>query len=133
MAILCAIPPYVVAIIISVVAVQYALALFCLLKLAYLDIEKRTYVLWNIFILLVFFVGDITFLIYYYKVGKNKRIPAYVPPVESDDEKGEPESENDDARSAEPEEKAEDAEQAGDREQSTDTDKEQQPERSEDE
>ena len=70
--------PVVVAIII-VIAVQYAFALFCLLKLAYLDITKREYVLWNLFILLVFFIGGIAFLVYYYKVGKDKRIPPYVP------------------------------------------------------
>ena len=86
---LSALQPYVVVIIIAIVAVQYAIALFCLLKLAYLDISKREYVLWNLFILIVVFVGDIAFLIYYYKVGKNKRIPPYVPPVESDEVKNE--------------------------------------------
>lgn len=74
--------PVVVAIII-VVAVQYAFALFCLLKLAYLDISKRDYVLWNLFILLVFFIGGIAFLVYYYKVGKNKRIPPYTPEADT--------------------------------------------------
>lgn len=74
--------PVVVAIII-VVAVQYAFALFCLLKLAYLDISKRDYVLWNLFILLVFFIGGIAFLVYYYKVGKNKRIPPYTPEADA--------------------------------------------------
>ena len=84
--------PVVVAIII-VVAVQYAFALFCLLKLAYLDISKREYVLWNLFILLIFFIGGIAFLVFYYKAGVNKRIPPYAPnasaetPAESTEEK----------------------------------------------
>ncbi|MCH5162179.1 MAG: hypothetical protein J1G38_01665 [Clostridiales bacterium] len=84
---LSALEPYVVVILIVIVALQYAFALFCLLKLAYLDITKREYVLWNLFILLVFFIGDIAFLVYYYKKGKEKTIPPYVPPVEGDDEK----------------------------------------------
>ncbi|MDE7464082.1 MAG: hypothetical protein K2M48_03540, partial [Clostridiales bacterium] len=62
-----ALEPYAVVIIIVVVALQYAFALFCLLKLAYLDISKREYALWNLLILLVFFIGDIAFLIYYFK------------------------------------------------------------------
>ncbi len=81
---LSAIEPYIVVTLIIIIAVQYAIALFCLLKLAYLDIDKRTYVLWNLFILLVFFIGDIAFLIYYYKVGKNNRIPEKLPAVNDD-------------------------------------------------
>ena len=69
---------------IVIIAVQYAVAVFCLLKLAYLDISKREYVLWNIFILIVFFIGDIAFLVYYYKVGKNKRIPEPTEDVEDE-------------------------------------------------
>ena len=64
---LSAVQPYIVAIIIAVVVVQYAFALFCLLKLAYLDIDKKYYILWNVFILLVFFIGGAVFLVYYYK------------------------------------------------------------------
>ena len=90
--------PVVVAIII-VIAVQYAFALFCLLKLAYLDITKREYVLWNLFILLVFFIGGIAFLVYYYKVGKDKRIPPYVP--ESDKAGADAESAQGETESAE--------------------------------
>ncbi len=71
-------PPYAVAIIIVVVALQYALALFCLLKLAYLDIPKKQYVLWNLFILLVFFIGAAVFIVYYSKVKDTKKIPPYV-------------------------------------------------------
>ena len=58
---------YVIGIIIAVVAVQYAFALFCLLKLAYMDFEKKLYILWNLFILIVFFIGGTVFLVYYCK------------------------------------------------------------------
>ncbi|MCM1367680.1 MAG: hypothetical protein NC184_02570 [Roseburia sp.] len=51
---------------IALVAVQYAIALFCLLKLAYFDVSKREYVLWNLLIMLVFFIGSGVFLVYYY-------------------------------------------------------------------
>lgn len=57
---------YVVVILIAVIVLQYAFALFCLLKLAYFDLTKRDYVLWNLFILIVFFIGGIAFLVYYY-------------------------------------------------------------------
>lgn len=81
---LSALQPYVVGIIIAIVAVQYAIATFCLLKLAYLDISKREYVLWNLFILLVFFVGDAVFLAYYFRVKDTKKIPPYTPEVSGD-------------------------------------------------
>ena len=71
-------PSYAVAIIIVAVVVQYAYALFCLLKLAYIDIPKKQYVLWNLLILLGVFVGPTIFLVYYYKIGKEKKIPPYV-------------------------------------------------------
>lgn len=64
---LSAVQPYIVAIIIAVVVLQYAFALFCLLKLAYLDIDKKYYIICNVFILLVFFIGGAVFLVYYYK------------------------------------------------------------------
>lgn len=51
-------------IIMAVVLVQYVLAAFSLGKLAYCDFKTKKYVVWNLFILLVFFVGSITFLIY---------------------------------------------------------------------
>ena len=76
----------IVGIIIAIVIVQYGLALFCLLKLAYLDLTKKEYVLWNVFILIVFFIGDIAFLIYYGKVKDTKRIPPYVPEEKTTDE-----------------------------------------------
>ncbi len=88
----------VVVSLIIVIAVQYAFAVFCLLKLAYLDIPKKQYVLWNVFILLVFFIGDIAFLIYYYKVGRHNLIPPYTPSIDeaSAEEKAEPDNKADD-------------------------------------
>lgn len=58
---------YVTVILISLIAVQYAFALFCLLKLAFFDISKKEYVIWNLLILLVFFIGGAAFLVYYFK------------------------------------------------------------------
>ena len=77
---LSAIQGYIVATVISVVVLQYAFALFCLLKLAYMDISKRDYILWNVLILLVFFIGGAVFLVYYFKhpekhVAKEPAIP----------------------------------------------------------
>lgn len=83
-----AVQPYAVGIIVAVVVVQYAFAIFCLLKLAYLDIPKKQYVLWNLLILLVFFIGGAAFLIYYYKVKDEKTIPPFEPkPDDCEDEK----------------------------------------------
>lgn len=81
MTFLCLETPAVISII-AVVLVQYALATFCLLKLAFLDVSKKEYVLWNLFILLVFFIGDIAFLIYWSKVKDKKRIPPLPPAAE---------------------------------------------------
>lgn len=64
---LSALQGYIVAIIVYIVVLQYAFALFCLLKLAYLDLDKKYYVLWNLFILIVFFIGGAVFLAYYFK------------------------------------------------------------------
>lgn len=83
MTFLCLETPAVISII-AVVLVQYALATFCLLKLAFLDISKKEYVLWNLFILLIFFIGDIAFLIYWSKVKDKKRIPPMPPAPETD-------------------------------------------------
>lgn len=59
--------PYVVFILIAAVLVQYAFAVFCLLKLAFMDITKNKYILWNLFILFVVYIGGAVFLVYYYK------------------------------------------------------------------
>lgn len=70
-------------VLLPVVAAQYALALFCLTKLAYLKLSTRVYVVWNITILLVFFVGSIVFLVYYYKNRKRLEIKADPPAPQS--------------------------------------------------
>ena len=90
-------PSYAVIIIIVIVAVQYALALFCLLKLAYLDIPKKQYVLWNLLILLVFFIGAAVFLVYYSKVKDTKRIPPYVEEQKPEEPTEEKQEESQDA------------------------------------
>ena len=104
-------PTYAVVIIIAVVAVQYAFALFCLLKLAFLDITKKEYVLWNLLILLVFFIGGIAFLIYYFKVKDTKRIEPYKPePPKAEEQSGqaeEPAQEPDKQENTEEQEKGE--------------------------
>ena len=64
---LSALQPYVVLIIIAAVLLQYAFAVFCLLKLAYMDFDKKKYILWNLFILIVFYIGGVVFLVYYNK------------------------------------------------------------------
>ena len=64
---LSALQPYVVLIIIAIVMVQYGFAIYCLLKLAYMNLSKNRYILWNLFILIVFFIGGAVFLVYYFK------------------------------------------------------------------
>lgn len=79
-----------VFIIIAVVLLQYAFAIFCLLKLAYLDLAKKNYILWNLFILIVFFIGGAVFLVYYFKHPELK-IPAdAIPPQENSEGTEEP-------------------------------------------
>lgn len=108
-----AVQPYAVGIIVAVVVVQYAFAIFCLLKLAYLDIPKKQYVLWNLLILLVFFIGGAAFLIYYYKVKDEKTIPPFEPkPDDGEDEKA--------AENAEEENASADADNAAEQEQEQD-------------
>ena len=82
---LSALQPYVVLIIIAVVMVQYGFAIFCLLKLAYMNLSKNYYILWNLFILIVFFIGGAVFLVYYSK-HPELRIPKSVPPPENAEE-----------------------------------------------
>lgn len=71
----------VVITLIAIIAAQYAFATFCLMKLATLDLPRKNYVLWNLFILLVFFIGGIVFLVYYSKAKNTKTVPPFVPPV----------------------------------------------------
>lgn len=59
--------------IIVCVIVQMPIAMFCLYKLARVDQPLSRYILWNIFIIVVFFIGDAVFLIYYYK-SKNIKL-----------------------------------------------------------
>ncbi len=47
-----------------ILAAQYILTVAGLIVLSRRDVPVKTYVLWNVFILLVFFIGSITFLIY---------------------------------------------------------------------
>lgn len=77
---LSALQPYVVFIIIAAVLLQYAFAVFCLLKLAYTDLDKKRYILWNLFILIVFYIGGAVFLVYYNK-HPELRISKDVPPA----------------------------------------------------
>lgn len=64
---LSALQPYVVFILIAAVLVQYAFAVFCLLKLAFMDITKNKYIIWNLIILFAVYIGGAVFLVYYYK------------------------------------------------------------------
>ncbi|MDE6029176.1 MAG: hypothetical protein K2F90_02500 [Clostridiales bacterium] len=81
---LSALQPYVVLIIIAAVLLQYAFAVFCLLKLAYMDFDKKKYILWNVFILIVFYIGGVVFLVYYSK-HPELRISKDVPPANADE------------------------------------------------
>ena len=47
-----------------VIAAQYLLACITLIVLSKRNCTTKSYVLWNIFILAVFFVGSIVFLVY---------------------------------------------------------------------
>ena len=81
---LSALQAYVVFIIIAVVLVQYAFAVFCLLKLAYMDISRNRYILWNVFILIVFFIGCAVFLVYYSKHPELRISKDAVPPAQTE-------------------------------------------------
>lgn len=56
----------IVGIILPLLLVQYVLAIFTLTRLALARLPIRYYVVWNIVVLLVVYVGSIVFLIYYY-------------------------------------------------------------------
>ncbi len=64
----------IIAIVVPIVVLQYAFALFCLLKLAYFELSRRQYIIWNVIILFAFFIGGAVFLVYYYK-HPDKRVP----------------------------------------------------------
>lgn len=81
---LSALQAYVVFIIIAVVLVQYAFAVFCLLKLAYMDISRNRYILWNVFILIVFFIGCAVFLVYYGRHPELRISKEVVPPEQTE-------------------------------------------------
>ena len=57
-----AINPY--FIILPIVLGQYIVAIFALVRLARARLGTPKYIAWNLFILIVFFIGAITFFIY---------------------------------------------------------------------
>ena len=107
---LSALQPYVVLIIIAVVMVQYAFAIYCLLKLAYMNLSKNYYILWNLFILIVFFIGGAVFLVYYYK-HPELRIKSAPPPAA---EEAQPQTDGSNQGAESEEQKDENAEEAND-------------------
>lgn len=62
------------------VIVQVPLALFCLYRLARLNIPIWEYLLWNVLIIIVFFIGDAIFLVYYAKVKDKKAVESETAP-----------------------------------------------------
>lgn len=83
---LSSVQPSVVITIVAVVLAQYAVATACLLKLAYLDIDKKQYIWWNLLILIIFFIGCGVFIVYYVK-HPEKRLSAN--PTASEDQTAE--------------------------------------------
>ncbi len=79
---LSAVESFVIWIVVPIIVVQYAFAVFCLLKLAYFDVSKKEYIGWNLLILIVFFIGGIAFLIYYFK-HPDKRVKPISPQTEN--------------------------------------------------
>lgn len=108
---LSALQGYIVAIIVCIVVLQYAFALFCLLKLAYLDLPKKYYVLWNLFVLLIFFIGGAVFLVYYFKHPELRipKDPAENAAALAETVEQEPVAQDEQAESAQPSETAEQA------------------------
>ncbi|MDE5593361.1 MAG: hypothetical protein K2I75_05450 [Clostridiales bacterium] len=110
---LSALQPYVVLIIIAAVLLQYAFAVFCLLKLAYMDFDKKKYILWNLLILIVFYIGGVVFLVYYNK-HPELRISKEAPTENNDgatDEQKEDNAEDDEPQSADEQKQEDTAEQ----------------------
>lgn len=87
------VPQIVLAIMIPIILLQYGFAIFCLLKLAYLDINKKEYALWNLLILTVFFIGGAVFLAYYGKHPEKRIQPDAVPKVDIAQGQPEPDTE----------------------------------------
>ena len=54
------------AVLLPLVVAQYALAVFALTRLALCRLPAKKYIVWNIAVVLAFFVGPIVFLCYYY-------------------------------------------------------------------
>lgn len=98
---LSALQTYVTIILIAVIILQYAFATFCLLKLAYLDIDKKQYILWNLFILIVFFIGGTVFLVYYFKHPEKRIAKLEAPAAEQEQAKGDEPTENADTQATE--------------------------------
>ena len=94
--------PIVIALV-TIIALQYTFATLCLMKLARLDLPRKKYVLWNLFILLVFFIGGIVFLVYYFKVRDTLRIPEFVPTEKDDAENANGDAADDDTSGVEDE------------------------------
>ena len=72
------------AILIPIILLQYGASLFCLVKLVFLDLPKKKFVLWNFFILIIVGVGVVTFLVCYFKF-RDKVFPKKETPAPSGD------------------------------------------------
>lgn len=62
MSLICAVDPLVI--VLPIVLAQYILATFALVRLARAQLSTGKYILWNIFIMLVFFIGSAVFFIW---------------------------------------------------------------------
>jgi len=60
-------------IIFIIVILQYIYAIFALSQLAYLKISIKKYILLNLFIVLIFFIGSTVFLLIYKKQIKERK------------------------------------------------------------
>lgn len=72
MTFICAVNPLFIAL--PVIFAQYVLATFTLVRLARSQPTMRVYALWNVVIMLVFFVGSIAFLLWDNKRKKRLRL-----------------------------------------------------------
>ena len=55
------------AVLVPLILLQYGLSLFCLVRLVFLDLPKKKFIIWNFFILIVVGIGVITFFVCYFK------------------------------------------------------------------